>query len=465
MKNLLLFTLLISLIMISCSSEPRSTDSDEASKVRLMTLNPGHFHAALVQKTALPGVDSTVHIFAPEGNDLQLHLERIESYNNRGENPANWSTEISTGPDYLENMIEEQPGNVMVTAGNNRLKTTYIDRAVSEAIHVLSDKPMAIDREGWNLLVAAFENAEENNVLLLDIMTERHEVTTRLQQRLSQNGELFGELEAGTPDNPAIVKESIHHLYKMVSGSPLRRPAWYFDTDQQGEGIVDVTTHLVDLTLWGTFPGEAIDHESDIEITGARRWATNLTRQQFENITGEPEFPDYLEEDLNNGVLEYYSNGEINFNVRGHQARVAVQWNYQAPEGGGDSHYSLMRGSRANLIIRSGAEQDFKSTLYVEPTYDAGLDEAEEVLIDIIDDLQEEFSGISYSRYDSGFRISIPDEYHLGHEAHFGVVAQNFLNYLEAGELPEWEVPNMITKYYITTQAREMAMENESDDE
>jgi predicted dehydrogenase len=426
-----------------------------------MTLNPGHFHTALVQKTMLPGVDSTVYIYAPEGDDLRLHLDRIESYNTREENPTSWNTEIITGPDYLETMMEERPGNVMVTAGNNRLKTTYIERAVSEGIHVLSDKPMAIDREGWELLVDAFDEAENNDALLLDIMTERHEVTTRLQRRLSQNSELFGELIDGSPENPAIVKESIHHLYKMVSGSPLRRPAWYFDTDQQGEGIVDVTTHLVDLTLWGTFPGEAIRYESDIEITGARRWATELTLQQFENITGEPQFPDYLEEDVKEGVLEYYSNGEIHFNLRGHHAKVSVQWNYQAPEGGGDSHYSLMRGSRATLFIRSGAEQDFKSTLYVEPTYDVGLDETEEVLSGIIDELQPEFSGIRYSRYDSGFRIHIPDEYHLGHEAHFGVVAQNFLSYLEAGALPEWEVPNMITKYYITTQAREIAMEND----
>jgi len=430
-----------------------------------MTLNPGHFHAALVQKTVLPGVDSTVYIYAPEGNDLHLHLDRIESFNNREENPTNWDTELNTGPDYLERMLEERPGNVMVTAGNNRLKTSYINLAVTEGIHVLSDKPMAIDQNGWERLVVAFEQAEKNGVLLLDIMTERNEVTTRLQRRLSQNRELFGELEEGSPENPAIVIESIHHLYKMVSGSPLRRPAWYFDTDQQGEGIVDVTTHLVDLTLWGTFPGDAINHELDIEITGARRWATNLTEQQFENITGQSQFPGYLEEDLNDGVLEYFSNGEIDFSVRGHHARVSVQWNYQAPEGGGDFHYSLMKGTRANLIIRSGAEQKFKNTLYVEPTYDVSLDEAEEVLSDIIDDLQTEYSGLEHTRTDSGFRIDIPDEYYLGHEAHFGVVAQNFLTYLKAGELPDWEVPNMITKYYITTQAREIAMQEGADGE
>ena len=37
--------------------------------VRLITLDPGHFHAALVQKEMYPGVDSLVYIYAPEGQD------------------------------------------------------------------------------------------------------------------------------------------------------------------------------------------------------------------------------------------------------------------------------------------------------------------------------------------------------------------------------------------------------------
>ena len=35
--------------------------------VRLMTVDPGHFHAALVQKEMYPGVSKRVHVFAPLG--------------------------------------------------------------------------------------------------------------------------------------------------------------------------------------------------------------------------------------------------------------------------------------------------------------------------------------------------------------------------------------------------------------
>jgi hypothetical protein len=51
------------------------------------------------------------------------------------------------------------------------------------------------------------------------------------------------------------------------------------------------------------------------------------------------------------------------------------------------------------------------------------------------------------------WKINIPEELHVGHEAHFGQVTEKFLGYLKKGKLPEWEVPNMIAKYYTTTEA------------
>ena len=54
-----------------------------------------------------------------------------------------------------------------------------------------------------------------------------------------------------------------------------------------------------------------------------------------------------------------YANGRIDYAVRGVHARVSVVWNYEAPPGAGDTHYSLMRGTRASLVIRQGEEQAF----------------------------------------------------------------------------------------------------------
>ena len=451
--------LALALLYIGCTD--KNNEPVQKEQVSLMTLNPGHFHAALVQKNPIEELDETVHIYAPEGPDLDLHMSRIEGFNNRSENPTDWQSRIYTGPDYLERMLEERPGNVMVTAGNNRLKTSYIHRTVSNGINVLSDKPMAIDTEGWQLLRNAFNEAEQNNVLLYDIMTERREVTSGVLRRLMTERDLFGELAEGTVEEPAIFKESIHHLFKYVAGSPLRRPPWYFDVRQQGEGIVDVTVHLVDLSMWVAFPEQIVRYEEDVTLLDAHRWATTVTRGQFERITGEPEFPEYLADQLDEqGSLDLYCNGEIDYLLNGHHVRVRVQWDYQAPEGGNDSHFTIIRGTRSNLVVRQGKKQNYKATVYVEPANGVTRQDLEPAFESVMQRLQQHYPGAGYTASPNGWELQIPDEFHFGHEAHFGMVAQSFFEYLTLGALPAWEVPNMITKYYITTHAREMALRN-----
>ena len=68
-----------------------------------------------------------------------------------------------------------------------------------------------------DLLKTAFASAEQNGVLLYDIMTERYEITTIMQKELSQIPGVFGKQEKGTPEEPAITKESVHHFFKYVS--------------------------------------------------------------------------------------------------------------------------------------------------------------------------------------------------------------------------------------------------------
>jgi len=55
------------------------------------------------------------------------------------------------------------------------------------------------------------------------------------------------------------------------------------------------------------------------------------------------------------------------------------------------------------------------------------------------------------------FKIFVPDKYHNGHEAHFAQVTAKYLDYLRSGNLPAWEIPNTLTKYFTTTKALELA--------
>tara|TARA_B100001059_G_scaffold50628_1_gene43866 strand:- start:63541 stop:64896 length:1356 start_codon:yes stop_codon:yes gene_type:complete len=429
---------------------------EENSKVKLMTLDPGHFHAALIQKTSYKYIDTTVDVYAPEGPEVKDFLNKIEGYNRRAENPTNWKVKTHFSEDYLEKMIIEKPGNVMVVSGKNSKKIDYILAAVNAGLNVYADKPLVVDQEGFKKLEKVFEIAKKKNLLVYDIMTERFEVTTGIQKALSMKPEVFGMLLDGTPSEPSISKESIHHLSKIVSGKPLVRPAWFLDTNQQGEGIVDVTTHLVDLVQWEAFPNQIIDR-SDVEIISAKRWTTTLAPDQFKNITGLDSYPEYLQKDVKSDTLNIYCNGEINYTIKGKHAKVSVIWNYKAPEGTGDTHQSTMRGTKSDLIIKQGEAENFKPTLYVSAKQDENF---ESNLNKALQSLQGDYPGIEADKIsDSQWKIVIPKVLKIGHEAHFSQVTNNFLKYYKKGKLLEWEVPNMISKYYTTTQAYKKAME------
>jgi predicted dehydrogenase len=449
---------LVVLIEAGCN-QPASKLTTDTDMVHLVTLDPGHFHAALVQKSMYTDVDSVVQVYAPEGKDLQYHMDRINGYNTRSENPTHWKENVYTGNDFFEKMIAEKKGNVVVLSGNNQKKAEYILKSLQNGFNVLADKPMVIESKDFPVLQQAFETAKEKDLLLYDIMTERYEITTMLQKELSMLPEVFGILEKGTVDNPAVTKESVHHFYKYVSGSVLTRPAWFMDVSQQGEGLVDVTTHLVDLVQWECFPEQIIEYPKDIQITTAKRWPTDMSLSEFKTITKLDAVPEYLKKDVvNDSMLKIYSNGEINYALKGVHAKVSVTWRYKAPEGGGDTHYSIMRGTKANLIIRQEAEQQYKPTLYIEPINDN--DDYKNALASQIKNLQQKYPGIELKKLNKGWELIIPEKYKEGHEAHFARVTEKFLEYLKNKNMPVWEVPNMLAKYYTTTKALELAKTN-----
>lgn len=458
----LFFLVITVLSLYSCGSggsKQQSAKSDTSMEktyqVNLITVDPGHFHAALVQKIMYDQVSPDVHVYAPEGPDYQQHLNRIKSYNSRHIDPTTWNEIVYTGQDFFEKMISEKTGNVVVLSGNNRKKAEYITKSVNAGLNVLADKPMIITAEDFPALEAAFRTAKEKGVLLYDIMTERHEVTTILQKMLSQKSELFGTLKTGSKEDPAVTKVSVHHFSKIVSGSPLLRPAWFFDVDQQGEGIVDVTTHLVDLVQWECFPSQILS-PTDIRMETAKRWPTLISQEEFKGVTGFDNFPDYLQKDVKEGKLNVFANGEIVYQIKGVFAKVSVEWKYQAPPGGGDTHYSVMHGAKCDLIIKQGAEEKFLPTLYVENVKGATMSDFTLKLKEVIgtlpyDSLQVEPVG------NNTLKVIIPKKYRVTHEDHFAQVTAKFLEYLKEGNMPEWEVPNMITKYYTTTSGLKLA--------
>ena len=457
-SNILLIASLLAALVGMTAMQSKEKGGGLQGDIRLIVLDPGHFHASLIQKTMLEGVSPVVHVYGPEGWDLDEHLKRVEAFNTRPDKPTHWQQIVYRGPDFLQKMLSEKAGNVVVIAGNNRRKTEYIKAAVDAGLNVLADKPLCIDEKGFQLLQQAFESARRNDVLIYDIMTERYEITTILQNELVHNITVLGALRAGTAEDPSVVSESVHNLIKEVAGAPLRRPAWFLDVTQQGEGLVDVSTHLVDLTLWGTFTKQKVNYKEDVEVINARKWPTTISRDQFTTITGLSDYLDFLKPQVQpDGSLAYMCNGELTFKVHGAFVKDSVVWNVAAPEGGGDTYYSKIKGSRASILIKQGKEQGYRPELYVEPAAEVDSAVVGDAVRRAVSGLAMVYPGLDTQEEGALLHVVIPDQYRLGHEAHFAQVAERFIDYLRRGHMPDWEAPNMLAKYYITTKALEMA--------
>jgi hypothetical protein len=71
--------------------------------------------------------------------------------------------------------------------------------------------------------------------------------------------------------------------------------------------------------------------------------------------------------------------------------------------------------------------------------------------------LQTQFPGVAVRPSGDAYVVSIPARFDVGHEAHFAQVTDRFLGYLRGGKMPDWEVPNMITKYATIMKAYTMS--------
>jgi hypothetical protein len=193
-------------------------------------------------------------------------------------------------------------------------------------------------------------------------------------------------------------------------------------------------------------------------MINAKRWPTLISREEFKGVTGLDDFPGYLDKDTKDGKLNVFANGEMVYQIKGIFAKVSVEWKYQAPPGGGDTHYSVMHGTKCDLIIKQSAEENFLPTLYVKNIKGLKMNEFTSELREAVKTLPYDSLQIETVNT-STFKIIVPEKYRVSHEEHFGQVTTKFLEYLKAGKLPEWEVPGMITKYFTTTSALKLARE------
>ena len=75
-----------------------------------------------------------------------------------------------------------------------------------------------------------------------------------------------------------------------------------------------------------------------------------------------------------------------------------------------------------------------------------------------VGDLSKQYPGLGIEDQGASIRVTIPDSYRVGHEAHFAQVTGQFFEYLKRPEtFPAWENPNMVAKYYVSTKGVELS--------
>jgi len=138
--------------------------------------------------------------------------------------------------------------------------------------------------------------------------------------------------------------------------------------------------------------------------------------------------------------------------LRGVQAKVTALWKFEAPPGAGDTHYALVRGTRCNLLIKQGAEQNYKPRFTSKTKLAYRLLNSRK-LSAVRSPTECHLAGLEVKPVGASWEVVIPDKYRVGHEQHFAQVTEKFLRFLSEGKMPAWEVPNMLAKYYTTTEA------------
>ena len=421
-----------------------------ANRHTLIVLNPGHFHAALTLRQRHPRLSDDVHVYAEDGPEVERFLAIVRTFNERSADPTRWNLNVYRGADHLQRLRLDRHGDVVIIAGRNDARMQSIHRLHRDGFLVLGDKPWLIASDQISMLHEATAAAP----LAMDIMTERHEIANRIQHALAALPEVFGCFRSDGAA-PAIEMRSVHHLYKVVNQRPLVRPHWYFDTAVQGDGITDVTTHLVDLTQWLIGGGKAFNYERDVKLLSARQWATSVPREMFARITGLANFPETLHGKLVDGALRYLCNAQLTYRLCGVPVQLESLWQLALPEGGGDTHYSAVRGTRADLIVNLGPDTRFRSELTVHPAepstdYARALEKA-------VTSLRQTFPGLGVEPIGPAFRIAIPPALRTTHEEHFSAVLGQFLGYADAGKWPDNLGPDLVTKYTLLTRAAELS--------
>jgi predicted dehydrogenase len=314
--------------------------------------------------------------------------------------------------------------------------------------HQLADKPWMAEASGLDDL----RHIMTGEPLAVEMMTGRHDITSILTGKLVRERDVFGDFDVDS-GKPSIEISGVHHLEKTVNGRPLRRPPWYFDIRVQGDGLADIPTHMVDQVQ--RLAAAASRSESDppppLELLAARTWPTLVPRGLFARVTGQSVFPPELSDMVKGDELAYRANAELAFRLGAVTASLDTRWDLSAPPGGGDTHRSVIRGTRAEILVEQHEGTGFRRRLSVVPLRDG--DGVRAALANAVAAWQTAYPGLDVRAAGATCEVRTPRSLDVGHEAHFPLMLADFLTLVEGGRMPPNLASATLAKYTLLAQA------------
>ena len=280
-------------VLVGVVALAMAVGADTRAPFRFMTLDPGHFHAALVQKEMYPGrlaAGRRLRAARPGPGRPPRPRRRLQPARDSRHELA--SSRSTPGPTTSSACCARSRATSSCSPAATRARSSASARSVDAGLHVLVDKPWILRPPTCRRSTPRWPRPTAQHVVAYDIMTERFEITSILQRALVNDPAVFGEQLPGTPAEPGVYMESVHHLMKVVSGAPNIRPAWFFDIDAAGRGPqrhrhAPGRSGAVDAV---SRPGRR--RRADVKVLSAYRWPTMIPEADFKRVTGSAGFPD-----------------------------------------------------------------------------------------------------------------------------------------------------------------------------
>jgi hypothetical protein len=416
----------------------------QQTSVRLMVVNPLDSVAQIVTKSMQGNVDTTVHVY------------RTEVLNQANDTSIGHTSIWHTNAQEFEALLSNGWSNVALVEGFNSEKTLYGERLVANGIHVIARQPLVIDVKGYERLGNMYRTAAETKAWIYELTPERFDSTVQLLKMLLYAEEWTGGVTKGTLSKPAISITSRKQFAQWSNGQILKRPAWFFDAKRQGDGFVNLVP-MVDVMNWIILPEQDMNYDHVVRLYGAKRWQTFLNRYQYQNLTGDDHYPDFLRGSMDGAnSIAVFSNAELAYTLNGVHIVVKEIWDYDGEEENGSKYDVLVHTERMDLSIKSYSEEQegLISIQLANKAEDSAFEESLKTMLH-----KSKIADVKLEKINQGlYQITIGSP--LVHkETCLALSVQQFLKYWKEGSMPSWESSFQRAKYRLIMEAIQLASE------